>query len=134
MSDLEQAQSLVILARRDFNALTGMVAGAPFADEIFGFHAQQAIEKALKAWLTVRSTNFPLTHDLTRLLSLLEGAGENVESFWPLVQYNVYAVQARYEAGLADEDVPLDRHATLAEVKAVIDHIEAILGAAYNRN
>jgi HEPN domain-containing protein len=25
-----------------------------FADEIFGFHTQQAVEKALKAWLSAR--------------------------------------------------------------------------------
>ena len=30
-----------------------------FADEIFGFHAQQAIEKSLKAWLAFYTWNTP---------------------------------------------------------------------------
>jgi HEPN domain-containing protein len=34
------------------------------------FHAQQAIEKSLKALLTYRQTVFPRTHDLLRLLDL----------------------------------------------------------------
>lgn len=42
MSDIEQAKSLLRLAQRDFNALLGMEHSSLFADEIFGFHAQQA--------------------------------------------------------------------------------------------
>ena len=49
MRDIEHAGSLVHLAQRDLNALIGMPESPLFADEIFGFHAQQAIEKALKA-------------------------------------------------------------------------------------
>jgi len=133
MSELEQARALLQLARRDFDALTGMTAGAPFADAIFGFHAQQAIEKALKAWLAARSAQFPPTHDLTRLLSLLEESGEDVERFWPLAQYSVYAVQARYEAGITDSDLPLDRHAVVIEVGTVLDCVEHALGYAQKR-
>ena len=40
-----------------------------FDDEIFGFHAQQAVEKALKAWLTEVGVTYPLTHDLSLLLA-----------------------------------------------------------------
>lgn len=78
MNDIEQAQSLLRMAQMDLNALMGMGNNALFADEIFGFHAQQAIEKALKAWLSARGVEFPLTHELTRLLNLLEKQGEYV--------------------------------------------------------
>ncbi len=34
-----------------------------FADEVFGFQAQQAAEKTLKAWLTVLGLEYPRRHD-----------------------------------------------------------------------
>jgi hypothetical protein len=57
MSDLEHARSLLGKARDDVNALRGMVIPALasshefFSDEVYGFHAQQAAEKCLKAWI-----------------------------------------------------------------------------------
>ena len=49
MADLEHARSMLRMAHRDFNALVGMQSNLLFADEIFGFHVQQAVEKGLKA-------------------------------------------------------------------------------------
>ena len=43
-----------------------------FADEIFGFHVQQAAEKLLRAWLALLGEVYPLTHDLDLLLDLLQ--------------------------------------------------------------
>jgi len=40
--------------------------------ETFCFHAQQAAEKAIKGVLLLRGIPFPRTHDLDRLLDLLE--------------------------------------------------------------
>jgi HEPN domain-containing protein len=34
-----------------------------FPEEVFGFHAQQAIEKTLKAWIAVRRLAYPKSHD-----------------------------------------------------------------------
>ena len=42
------------------------------------FDAQQAAEKAVKAVMIRRNIEFPYVHDLARLLSLLEEAGENI--------------------------------------------------------
>ena len=50
MSEPEHAV-LLAMARKDLVALAGMGDLKVFADEIFGFHAQQATEKALKSWL-----------------------------------------------------------------------------------
>ena len=52
MSDLEHAKMILGAARRDLLALSGMANQQQFADEIFGFPAQQVVEKALKAWLS----------------------------------------------------------------------------------
>jgi HEPN domain-containing protein len=45
------------------------------ADTIIGFHAQQACEKCLKAVLASVGVEFPRTHDLLRLLELLDAQG-----------------------------------------------------------
>lgn len=128
MRALDYGEGLLSMARKDFDALRGMVDNPLFADEIFGFHAQQAIEKALKAWLAVRSVNFPLTHDLSRLLDLLEESGVDVRLFWPLVQYTVFAVQARYEAGLMEAEAPIDRVAVIVEVRQLLDTVAIATG------
>lgn len=102
MATLDHAHSLLRLARRDYDALVGMQASALFADAIFGYHAQQAVEKALKAWLTVRGRSYPFTHDLAGLLMRLQDAAADVERFWPLERFSVYGILARYEEGDPD--------------------------------
>jgi len=44
------------------------------------FEAQQAAEKAIKAVFIRKGIRFPLTHDLTRLLTRLEEAGLKIPS------------------------------------------------------
>ena len=48
MSDLKEARTLIGAAERDISALRGMHDADVFADEIFGFHVQQAGEKLFK--------------------------------------------------------------------------------------
>ncbi len=45
MSDLKQAQTMIRMAHKDLKALKGMMNTEIFEEEIFGFHAQQAIDK-----------------------------------------------------------------------------------------
>lgn len=70
MSDFKQARVLLEAAERDATALRGMGDAAVFADEIFGFHVQQAAEKLLKAWLASLGEIYPLSHDLAALLDM----------------------------------------------------------------
>lgn len=64
MSDTRQARELAKAAERDISALHGMGNAAVFSDEIFGFHAQQAVEKLFKAWLALLGDSYPRIHDL----------------------------------------------------------------------
>ncbi len=59
------------------------------------FQAQQAAEKSLKALLLAREGSFPYTHDLARLLGLIEG-GEAPERIREAARLTDYAVEARY--------------------------------------
>ncbi len=72
MIDREDAERMLSLAHIDFKAVRNMMDAERFEDSVFGFHAQQAVEKALKAWLTLHSVAYPRTHDLTALITLLE--------------------------------------------------------------
>jgi HEPN domain-containing protein len=93
-----------------------------FADEIFGFHAQQAIEKSLKAWIATLNCDFPLTHNIITLLTLLEQQGREVQQFWDLVEYNSFAVQFRYEP-FERLDVELNREEIVGRVTQVVEFI-----------
>jgi HEPN domain-containing protein len=98
MRDLRQARAVFTMAEKDFKALNGMMDAEVFEEEILGFHAQQTIEKCLKAWLALLGKQYPLTHDISALLDLLSNSGQEVEQYWDLVEFNAYAVRLRYEA------------------------------------
>ena len=62
------------------------------------FHAQQAAEKYLKAYLTHATVAFPYTHNLTKLIDLCLGqdpAARSLRSCAKLL--TPYAVEARYD-------------------------------------
>ncbi len=104
MSPADRPRELLALAENDYQAALILArAENPQADAA-GFHLQQAVEKALKAWLAFKGVDYPKTHDLNPLLGLLEDQDENIEPFWSLLELNPFAVQFRYE--LAGEAFP----------------------------
>lgn len=123
MVDIKQADAFLQVARRDLTALRGMSDDSVFADEIFGFHAQQSIEKCLKAWLCLLGLTYPFSHDLNRLLSLLAGAGIQVDSLAWVDEFTVFAHQARYEFGFLDGDALLDRPAIIVKTQSLWDQV-----------
>lgn len=60
------------------------------------FHAQQCIEKYLKALLCLHGIAFPKTHDLTELCALLPAAMGLQEFSADLAEVSPYAVETRY--------------------------------------
>jgi HEPN domain-containing protein len=61
MNDPEPARDMLRAAHRGLKALKGMFDSEIFDDAIFGFHAQQTVEKSLKAWIVAAGTEPPLT-------------------------------------------------------------------------
>lgn len=129
MPDLDSAQSLLRAARRDAAALAAMVDSKPVADEVFGFLVQQAIEKALKAWISLLDLTYPFSHDLTALLNILDAAGADVDELVPLTLYNPFAVELRYNE-LPDDDPPLDREGALEQVESLLTEVESLYSTA----
>jgi HEPN domain-containing protein len=111
-------------ARKDYRALTGMADTNVFAEEVFGFHAQQAVEKALKAWLALLDVVYPRTHDLSLLLNTLRERRQDIEAFRRTIEFNAYAVQYRYEA-FVELGRPLDRKAAIELVGELMAAVEA---------
>jgi HEPN domain-containing protein len=97
-------------------------------DEVFGFHAQQAAEKALKAWLTLLKDEYPKTHDLSLLLTLLETRGQDVTPYLELIELNPFAVQYRY--GAFDDLSTLDRRATCELIQEVLSVVGSFVDMA----
>lgn len=120
MSDLKSARMLYRAAERDVLTLRSMTDGAPV--ESFGFHVQQAAEKAFKAWIALLGETYPLTHSIETLLDLLGERGVAVEPFGSLVDYTPYAVEFRY-AGVDSDSEPIDREGALALVEALMEWV-----------
>ena len=61
------------------------------------FDAQQASEKAIKALLIARQIDFPYTHDLSHLLTILEAHGESIpDAIRQAEELTRYASHTRY--------------------------------------
>jgi len=92
-------------ARADL-ALAQMTRQKRIVPEILAFHAQQAVEKALKALLVRHQVEFPNTHSIGLLLNLVQEAGvEGIQGFANAAALTRYAVSTRYPG----EDEPVTR-------------------------
>ena len=98
-----------------------------FADEIAGFHAQQSVEKLLKAWLAIDGQVFPLTHNLGTLLDALRDHEPDADRFRGLIALNPFAVQFRYEAITGDAE-PLDREGLARSIQRLLERVREALG------
>jgi HEPN domain-containing protein len=129
MSDLDAARSMLTMAEKDAKAIAGMQDTETFDDEVFGFHVQQAIEKALKAWITALGFEHPITHNLIALLTILEENGCDVAELWELARYNAFAVQFRYEE-MGDQYQGVDRQEAISEIEGLIHQVRQVIAEA----
>jgi HEPN domain len=133
MSDLEHARSLLRMAQRDLNAMRGMMSPALgsskalFSDEVFGFHAQQAAENCLKAWIASLGRRYPRTHDLMALIGDLSTAGEDTRDLDVLVDLTPFAVEYRYESLEADDE-DLNRGDFLFAIQSLFERLTGKFG------
>lgn len=92
------------------------------------FHAQQAVEKGLKAALLARRLDFPLTHDIKELLGIAKKGGL---SFPPgvanAVRLTPFAVQFRYPADMGPVSWEEARQA-IQSARVLLKWVEKYLG------
>jgi hypothetical protein len=89
-------------------------------DHIIGFHAQQAVEKALKVALVLADLELPYTHDLELLVEQVKGAGTTMPD-----ELSQWAAELRY-----DEPIALDRAAALAAAESANGWAASLLADA----
>jgi HEPN domain-containing protein len=119
-----EAEGLLMLAAADLETAEASSDPLIFREGAWGFWMQQAIEKALKAWLVHLGETPPLTRDLNRLLRLLELHGVNIAPFQELAQFTIYAVQFRYDP--TSEPLGLDRplfHKTVHDLISAVEYV-----------
>lgn len=84
------------------------------------FHAQQAIEKALKALLISHRIPFPKTHNLLRLMDLVAAHPPDLEPFrQDFTLINSFAVEFRYPADL-DEPTRSEAESAVSIAEQVV--------------
>jgi HEPN domain-containing protein len=121
------AASLARKAQADATATRKFAADLEIADDIIGFHAQQAVEKWLKAVMAIRQMRQTRIHDINRLGESLEEDGVGLPlPRSQLSELTIFAVPLRYEDLLDAE--PLDREATVRLINEVGAWAEAQLG------
>ncbi|MBI4755539.1 MAG: HEPN domain-containing protein [Betaproteobacteria bacterium] len=93
----EQARELVAAAERDIVTFDVLFRAAEAPIEATLFHAQQALEKMIKAALVRQGVVFRRTHDLVELFELAAAAGIAIPvSRELLARLGPYAVEFRY--------------------------------------
>jgi HEPN domain-containing protein len=128
MRSSEHAELLLRKARQDEFALEKLITDPASADEILGFHAQQAVEKTLKAVLILHDVRYPFIHDLKTLVDLL---GKSKISFPQQLEevrrLTPFATVFRYEYLPAEPRRALDRSWALELVRHVRAWAEAVV-------
>ena len=93
------------------------------------FEAEQAVEKAVKAVLRFRGIDFPKTHDIGELLTLLDQSGQKIpQSFWKADSLTEYAVETRYP-GPAEPVTRKEYREAVAVAGKVVKWAEKIISA-----
>ena len=122
----EEALRALRIADRDIVAFRKMNNDPDFHFATTCFHAQQAVEKCMKAVMFKRGILFPPIHDLARLALALHEHGIAVPcSVDDLRKLNPFAVTFRYD----DTDIPL---IPSAEVEKMVDIMRAWAGETVN--
>ena len=76
------------------NTLETMKEDCPY--HLVAYHAQQCVEKYLKAYLVCSCIDFPYTHDIFQLMQLFGKEAKWVEKIQDAKELTIYAVSARY--------------------------------------
>lgn len=123
----EHVRTLLHKAAQDEAVLEELVTNPKFENETVGFHAQQAAEKLLKAWLSSLGVDYPKAHRLETLIDLLIANGKCLpDEFADLGQLTPFGTVFRYD------DLPLsasvDRGRWLPLVRRLRAFVEAQIG------
>ena len=122
MAPLDEARSLLALALEDAAAFRVLISSGTVRPATALFHAQQAVEKAIKAVLVLHGVPYGRTHDLVELgYRADEAVSDPPYSVDQLLRLNPYAVAFRYGEPAADLLEPEEAEQIVAAVTAWAD-------------
>lgn len=124
---LEVADLYLTKAASDLAAARTLAADADQQDDVVGFHAQQTVEKSIKAVLALNGRGIPRTHDLVLLAQL---AGTEVDQAPPELaeaqSLSPWAVAMRYD----EMEATLNRDAAIRVAAASLIWADGLVAAA----
>ena len=124
VSELDNVREALRQCRRQLRGMAALV-GPEADEENFGFHAQRAVELALKAWVSLAGQRYERTHSIDDLITTLTNAGATeAQAYTHLASVSPYAGKYFYE------DVPepvMDRVLVSRQVDELVEHVETLL-------
>lgn len=94
----DYAARLLRKADADLVVVRALLHNEDIADDVLGFHAQQAVEKAMKAVLVIHGVAFRRAHDLGYLLEIANAGGIEVPEEVAAARWlTPWAAQFRYD-------------------------------------
>lgn len=98
-----------------------------------GFHAQQAVEKFLKAFLVYHQVEFPKTHDIDEILGLVATIDVSLaESLRESISLTPYGVEIRYPSDFP-EMTPEDAREAMKLAAKTRDAIRSALKSSLEK-
>jgi HEPN domain-containing protein len=123
--DLQAASAWLRKADNDRQSSKLLLTTDPPLTDTAAFHAQQSVEKLLKAFLTANGVVFEKIHDLEQLLNECASIDSSFQELYDDVEpLTIFAVRFRYP-GPADP--------TLEQVKSAIETVDRVWDAVVAR-
>ena len=94
---LQKVRAWVACADEDLRVASHILTlGDQCPHRVVAYHAQQCVEKYLKAYLVLHRTDFPYTHNIARLLELCLEQSAWGETLKDAEELSPFAITARY--------------------------------------
>lgn len=121
MKPRDLAMRFLSKSSQDELVLDKLINDHDIADEVWGFHAQQAAEKMIKAVLSYQGIRFRKTHDITELMDLLIDNGIAMpEHLSRIRELTPFAVEYRYDNLFSENEENLNRE----DVRGLITEVK----------
>lgn len=131
MHSRELAELFLRKARQDEFVVDKLIADPASPDEVIGFHAQQAVEKMLKAVLALCAARVGKVHEIGQLLALLRKNSIPYPSdFDDLDRLSPFAADFRYKDLPSRPEHAFDREWAVDSVRRVKAWAEASVRGA----
>jgi len=115
-------------AGEDLAAVQALLDNESISDDVIGFHAQQAVEKAMKCALVVHGVAFRRAHDLSYLLQVAEDGDIEVPEVVAATRWlTPWAAEFRYDE---HEIAGFSRAESLQSAERAIEWAQAVFDAA----